>query len=328
MGKLIAGVVCAAFLAAAAPAALSAETVLRAATAFPETIEFTKSFHRFVAKVNKAGAGVVGIEIIGGPETIPQSQQPDATRRGVLDIHQGPASYYLGLVPEGDALVGSNRTPMEARANGGFALLQRIFADKLNVHILGHFDGGVGFHIFLREPPPRTNDGGIDLTGIAIRSQPIYREFFRALGARTITVPVGEAYTAFERGIVDGTGWVQMNLADLGWDRFLRTRIDPAFFAAEILVIVNLDRWRSLSPEARAILERLAIEYEQESYDYFRDFTAREDRRQRAAGMNVITLTGAARAAYLKQAHEVPWSRLAERDATHVEELRAKYYVE
>ena len=227
------------------------EEVLGAVTAFPETIDFTRSFLRFVDHVNDAGAGVVRIRVVGGPEAIPQREQPDAVRRGVVDMHYGPASYYLGLVPEGDALVGSNLTPMETRANGGLDLLSAIYREKLGVHILGHFDGGVGFNIYLRNAPKRTPDGGIDLNGVTIRSQPIYREFFRSLGARTISVPLSDAYTAYERGTVDGTGWVQINVTDLGWDRFLRYRIDPPFFQSELLAIVNDDRWRSLSAGAR-----------------------------------------------------------------------------
>lgn len=312
----------------AAPGAAAAEEVLRAIMAFPDTVDFTKSFLRFADKVNRAGRGVVRIQVIGGPEAIPRTEQPDAVRRGIVDMHYGPASYYLGLVPEGDALVGSNLSPMETRANGGLDLLRAIYREKLNVYVLGHFDGGVGFHIYLRIPPGRNAAGGIDLSAVTMRSQPIYREFFRALGARTISVPVGDAFTALERGIVDGTGWVQINLSTFGWDKFLRYRVDPPFFQSELLAIVNHDRWDNLSVAARELLERTAIEYESESYRYFQELIAREDQRQRDGGMTVITLEGAARRAYLARAYGHPWSRLRDRDPAHVDELRSKFHVE
>ena len=306
----------------------AAEAELRAVTAFPRAIAFTASFLRFVEKVNAAGRGVVRIRYLGGPEVVPQSEQPGAVRRGVVDMQYGPASYYLGLVPEGDALVGSNRTPMETRANGGLKLLQEIFRRRLAVHVLGHFDGGVGFHIYLRKPPRRTPDGGVDLKGVRLRSQPIYREFFAGLGAQTISVPVSEAHSAFSRGLVDGTGWVQTDLTAWGWQKFLRYRIDPPFFQSELLALINLKRWQGLSDEARAVLTRVAVRHERESYARFQHLIAEEDARERAAGIAVITLTGAGRARFLDKAYAAPWSRLRARAPDRWQELRSKFFLD
>ena len=318
----------AALIALPARPGAATEVELRAVTAFPRAIAFTASFLRFVDKVNEAGRGVVRIRYLGGPEVVPQSEQPGAVRRGVIDMQYGPASYYLGLVPEGDALVGSNRTPMETRENGGLALLWKIFRRRLGVHVLGHFDGGVGFHIYLRKPPRRTADGGIDLSGVRLRSQPIYREFFASLGAQTISVPVTEAHSAFARGLVDGTGWVQTDLTAWGWQKFLRYRIDPPFFQSELLALVNLKRWQGLSDEARAVLTRVAIRHERESYARFRKLIGEEDTRERAAGIVVVTLSGAGRARFLDKAYAVPWSRLKARAPDRWRELRSRFFLD
>ena len=70
----------------------SAEEVLRAVTAFPAPVEFSKSFLRFVDKVNDLGEGVVRIDYMGGPEVIPPAQQAQAIRRGVVDMQYGPGT--------------------------------------------------------------------------------------------------------------------------------------------------------------------------------------------------------------------------------------------
>ena len=55
--------------------ALHAEDVLRSLTAFPSTDTTAELYDRFVAEVNEKGAGVVRIDVIGGPEAVPGLQQ-------------------------------------------------------------------------------------------------------------------------------------------------------------------------------------------------------------------------------------------------------------
>jgi TRAP-type C4-dicarboxylate transport system substrate-binding protein len=118
--------------------AAQAKETVRALSMFPEPVAYTQSFLQFVDKLNAAGEGVVQIEFVGGPEAIPTFDQAEALRTGVIDMVYGPGSFYGGLVPETDALVGSNVTPMEKRANGGIDLLNQIHQDKLNAYYLGH----------------------------------------------------------------------------------------------------------------------------------------------------------------------------------------------
>jgi len=312
-------------LLAAAPVRAE-EVVLKAVTAFPASLEFAQSFQRFVAKANELGKGVVKIQYMGGPEVVPPPQQAQAVRRGVIDMQYGPGTYYLGDMPEVDAWVGSTVSAMEARKNGGFAVMQEVYKQKLGAYLLAHIDSGVDFHIYLTEEPKRTADGGVDLSGLKLRSQPIYREFFDALGATSISVPVPEVYTALERGVVDGVGWPMVGIKDLSWDKFLKYRIDPAFFQTDLVVIMNEEKWAGLSDEARAILTKAASEYEQESYDHYQGVIQETDKVVRAGGMQVIDITGDARQEFLEMAFETAWNRLKTSGSDHYEALREAYY--
>jgi TRAP-type C4-dicarboxylate transport system substrate-binding protein len=237
--------------AAASVAALSiwahgaaAEETLRALSMFPKPVAYTQSFLTFVERLNAAGEGVVQIEFVGGPEAIPTFDQAEALRSGVIDMVYGPGSFYGGLVPETDSLVGSNVTPMDKRANGGIDLLNQIHQDKLNAYYLGHPDGGIRFHIYLTGEPAIKTDGLPDLAGVKLRGNPIYREFFtNTLGATYVPVNVPEVYTALERGTVDGLGWPSVGVMDLSWDKFLKYRIDPGFFQTDLSILINLDTW-------------------------------------------------------------------------------------
>ncbi|MEZ5931197.1 MAG: TRAP transporter substrate-binding protein DctP [Alphaproteobacteria bacterium] len=307
---------------------VQAEEVLNAVHAFPKPLDFTKSFLRYVDEVNAVGAGVVRINVQGGPEVIPPPEQGDAVRRGVVDMHYGPATYYLGAFPEADAMVGSNLSPAETRANGGLDMLGQAFAEKMNAHLLGHFDTGIPFHLYLVSEPKRTEAGGIDLSGLKLRSQPIYREFFEKMGVSTVSIPVPEVYTALERGTVDGLGFPLVGVMDLGWHEHFRYRIDPPFFQTDLVTIVNLERWNALSDEAKAILQETAIAFEPSSHDYFQTYQAELDQKMRDAGIEVIDLEGEVGEAFAASGYETAWERFASKDAAAAAAFKEKFYRE
>jgi TRAP-type transport system periplasmic protein len=310
-----------------AVASAQAQETLRALSMLPKPVAYTQSFLKFIDKVNPAGEGVVRIEFVGGPEAIPTFDQPEAVRTGVIDMIYGPASYYPGIVPETDALVGSNVTPMEKRANGGIDLLNRIHQEKMNVYLLGHPDGGIQFHVYMAKEPQLKDDGLPDMSGIKLRGAPIYREFFTDyLGATFVQVNVPEVYTALERGTVDGLGWPSIGVMDLSWDNFLKYRIDPGYFQTDLVILVNLDRWNELSDEAKRVVQDTAIAWEEESYEMLQALHAEEDAEMKKRGMEVVELAPDAADAYLSAAYEEAWRRLKERDPTHYEALREKFF--
>ncbi|MDP5334004.1 MAG: TRAP transporter substrate-binding protein DctP, partial [Paracoccaceae bacterium] len=284
-------------------AVATAQETLTAVHAFPGTLIYTQSFLQFVDKVNKAGEGVVQIEVRGGPEAIGMFQQPDAVRDGIVDMVYTPGSFYGGALPEKDALVASNLTAIEARENGGIALIDEIHQAKMGVKYLGWFDSGVSYNLWMKNEPKLDANGNLDVSGIKLRGNAVYNAFFTEyLGAQVIDLPTTEVYAGLERGVVDATGWTQIGLIDLKWNEFLNYRVEPNFFSTDLGVIVNLEKWNSLSDEAKKILQDTAIEHEKASVEALRvkrddDFAALE-----AGGMKVVELQGEARANYLAAA--------------------------
>lgn len=320
---------------AASTLAMSAQAqeTLTAVHAFPSTLIYTQSFMQFVDKVNAAGEGVVQIEVRGGPEAIGMFQQPDAVRDGIVDMVYTPGSFYAGALPEKDALVTSNLTAVETRANGGTEMIDQIHQQKMGVKYLGWFDSGVCYNLWTRNAPEFDADGNLEVEGLKLRGNAVYNAFFtNYLGAQVIDLPTTEVYSALERGVVDATGWTQIGLIDLKWNEFLNYRIEPCFFSTDLGVIVNLDRWNGLSEEARTILQDVAIQHEKDSVEALRtkrdeDFAALEE-----GGMQVVELEGEARANYLEAARSTTWERMKGLMAEHpmgdgmYDELIAKFY--
>ena len=119
---------------------LKAEETISAVHAFPETLIYTKSFLSFVDKVNAKGAGVIQIDVRGGPEAIGMFQQPDAVRDGIVDMVYTPGSFYGGALPEKDAMVSSNLTAVETRKNGGTALIEPAQVFKAHFFLMDLVD--------------------------------------------------------------------------------------------------------------------------------------------------------------------------------------------
>ena len=288
-----------------------AEDTISAVHAFPETLIYTKSFLSFVDKVNAAGEGVVQIDVRGGPEAIGMFQQPDAVRDGVVDMVYTPGSFYGGSLPEKDAMVTSNMTAVDARASGGIALIDEIHQAKMGLKYLGWFDSGVCYNLWTRDKPKFDAEGNFDVDGLKLRGNNVYNAFFSGyLNAQVIDLPTGEVYSALQRGVVDATGWTQIGLIDLKWNEFLNYRIEPCFFSTDLGVIINQEKWESLSEESRTILQDVAIQHEADSVAALRlkrdeDFAALE-----AAGMKVVTLEGEAKARYLAASVETTWERM------------------
>lgn len=291
---------------------------ITAVHAFPPSLIYTQSFLEFVDKVNERGDGVVQINVRGGPEVIGLSEQPDAVRNGVVDMAYTAASFYAGTVPERDAMVASNTNAIFARENGGIDLLNQIHQEKMGTYYLGWFDSGVSYNLYTINEPTIDADGNLSVSGLRLRSNPVYDAFFQDyLGAQPISLPTTDVYAALERSVVNATGWTQIGLKDLNWDRFLNYRIDPAFFSTDMGVIVNLDKWNQLSEEAQQILQEVAIEHERESAETLADLAEEQQAELEADGMQVITLEGEVGERYAEAARDATWERMRRQMERH-----------
>lgn len=301
------------------------EVTLNAVHFTPAQVSYAKSFLAFVAKVNERGKGIVQIKVRGGPEILPLGQLGDAQKSGLVDMINCPAGPYLNLVPEGEVFAATSKTPAELRANGGFALINQIYARKGNAFVLAHVDGGAGFHVFTVDEPARTADGGIDFAKLKIRSSALYRDFLEKLGAGVVVQGPGEVYTSLERGLVNANAYTISGYSGFGWNKFTKYRIDPSFFQTDVLISMNKARWDALPEPARKLLQEVAIEHERDSVAANLETTAQEGKAMIDAGMKVVTMSDAARAVFLDTAAKATWERLEKRDPSSVAALREKF---
>src|SRR6266702_1997643 len=180
--------------------------------------------------------------------------------------------------------------------------VNKNWAEKGNMRYLAKVVEFTPFHIYLNKKIDKP-----DLTGLKIRITPVYREFFQSMNAQVMATAPGEVYTALERGVIDGYGWPIHALFDLNWQEKTRYRVDPGFYNAEVALIINLDKYKSLTPAQRDYLERKARAYEAQN-DFWKSYNQQEAKRQAEAGIQVITFDGATNKAFVEKAKEVGWA--------------------
>jgi TRAP-type C4-dicarboxylate transport system substrate-binding protein len=283
------------------------EVVLRAVTSFAEGTQFSKNFERFIEKVNADGKGVVRINYIGGPRAMPPFEVGNAVRTRVVDMANVTGAFYTNLLPESDALKLLGKPMSEQRKNGTWELVNQLHNQKLNSYYLARQFHNVPFHIYLNKKPEK-----LDFAGLKIRVTPVYKDIVEALGGTAITTAPGDVYTALERGVVDGYGWPVTGIFDLGWEKVTKYRLEPAFYAVEVNVLVNLDTWNGLNDaqhklliDATAWLEGLDAEND--------DLIKAERERQAKAGIQPIDFGPEESKKFIKKANDAAWESVIKR---------------
>lgn len=285
------------------PLVVSAQEVtLRVASGFAENISYVIRMQEMFGQINKEGKGTLQMNFIGGPKAIPPFEIGNAVKTGVVDMALTTGAFYTNLMPEADALKMAQISITEQRKNGAFELINEIWAKKANMYYLGRMGELQPFYIYLTKKVDKP-----DLTGLKMRITPVYRDFFRALGATVINTAPGEVYTALERGVVDGYGWPLTGLFDLNWQKMTKYRIDPGFYNGEVSLVMNLDSWKRLTQKQRDLLQKHMLAFEAQNPEYWKKNTEDELKRQEQAGIQSIKFDPATTKQYLDTAYQAGW---------------------
>ena len=303
--------------AAFVPATVAAQEVtLRVVSAFAENTTYVKNLEPMMKRFNAEGKGVLQLNFIGGPKAMPPFEVGNAVRTGVVDIGMTTGAFYTNIMPEADALKLTQIPAPELRKNGGIDLINRVWNEKANMQYLARVIDFTPFHLYLTKKIEKP-----DLTGLKIRITPVYRDFFQAIGATVMQTAPGEVYTALERGVVDGYGWPINGIFDFNWHEKTKFRVDPGFYNAEVSLVMNLDKWKSLSQAQKDLLMRHAIAHEAAN-DSWKKVNDDDVKRQAQVGIQVITFDAATAKQYYDKAYDVAWTNLIKASPTYGPQMR------
>ena len=248
------------FLSLAAVAEAKTVTI-KAVTAWPKSVWEVGNFMKFMDivkdRVAKKYPGQLEIQYAGGPEVIPNQEQVEAARMGVVDMVFTTDGYYVSAVPEVNALSVSMLEGWEERAKGVNALLDKIHQEKVGCVYLGRLGHNLPFTIYLTKPVK----GLEDLKGLKIRCSPTLIGFLKKIGANPVVIPPPEVYTALERGVVDGFTWPAGLIKDWGWEKVTKCVVQPGVYNGANVIVINKKKWDQIPAD----LQTLLIEAEDEA---------------------------------------------------------------
>jgi len=296
--------------------AAAQEVSLRLVSAFAENTTYVKDLEPMMKKLNAEGKGVLQINFIGGPKAMPPFEVGNSVRTGVVDIGMSTGAFYTNIMPEADALKLTQLPAPELRKNGATELVNKIWNEKANMQYLGRVIDYTPFHLYLTKKIDKP-----DLTGLKLRITPVYRDFFQALGATVVQTAPGEVYTALERGVVDGYGWPINGIFDFNWQEKTKFRVDPGFYSAEVSLVMNLDKWKSLSQSQKDLLMRHVIAHEANAVSW-KKINEDDTKRQAQAGIQTITFDAATSKQYVDKAYDVAWTNLIKASPTYGPQMK------
>ena len=302
------GSIAASALMIAAPAAEAAKEIKTVTGLIRNHDQIEVFFNHFQNPINADKSAPVKLKYMGGPEVTPSTQVGAALKRGLFDILCSPSSYYAGMVPEARYIAISNRSHKELRANGAYDLLQQAWTKGLNAKIISWpYWEGTEFHIYLNNKPALDKDTGITLKGQKMRSVSLYAPFLKAMGATPINIKPPEVYTALQRGLVSGLAWPEGAVTKYGWQEFIKVKVEPGFWRSSTLVVMNMDKYNSLSKVEKDYILKAGMKLEDESGPAQRRVIDIDNAKVFKAGVERMRLDEAHSTAYLKTVYGSTW---------------------
>ena len=288
----------------------AAGATLKVTTCLTRNHDYTVAFMKTFLDPINAKKTDLKLTYLGGPEVTPFREQGGALKRGLVDMILCPAAYYSGVFAEARIPGAQNVSIEEVRKNGAWNMMEEAWAKNLNAHFLAWvYDDAQIFYTYFINKPKESAKTGLDLTGMKIRSTPLYNPFLVAMGATTIVMAPGDVYAGLQRGVVEGLAWPWGSVGVYGWQKFLKYRVKPSYFGASQPLLVNLDTWKRLSKDQQELLTKQARFLEKEGAAILIQRGKQDDAKLEAAGVQDIELTGDARKAYLATIYGAKWAQ-------------------
>jgi len=257
--------------------------------------------------VPKLTNGQLTIQYLGGPEVMPALNQAESVRQGTIQMAIVPIELYDGLVPLANMTALSLIEPTQEHANGYWDYINQLH-QKAGLYFLERatdMHNPVNFTLITRKPVTSPKD----LAGMKIGCSSIlvqaYLKFIKAVPQQIANT---EAYSALERGVIDGMVDPIQNHVTFQLYNVSSYVIEPSFYRGSVAVIINLNTWNSLTPEMQKVMATVAAS----SLAKYEDDVAVEIQKAKQTcidkGMKLATFSQADTDQFIKDLYETAWA--------------------
>jgi len=227
----------------------------------PATHKISLVAEEWCKEIEKRTNGGVKITMFHGGTLTPATQAYDGVVKGVSDVAMSVFSYHRGRFP----LTEFSDLPIGVKSCVTAAKLFTEYYVKFKPKEMD--DVRV---MYLHGNPPsvvHTVKKVVlnleDLKGLKMRVTPLGTPIAKALGAAPVAMPMGDAYDALSKNVVDGgffpyealEGW------KLGEVVKYTTESWPVGFTSAWYVIMNKSKWDSIPPDMQKTIEKVNAEW-------------------------------------------------------------------
>jgi len=245
----------------------------------------------FISNIEKMSKGTIKIRFMG-PEAIPSPDAPAAVKRGTVDIASALSSFCDALVPGSSSIGRAEYSPMELRKGPAFKYYQEQFA-KQGIYYLGAAVSSfpqVQTVFYLRKDIESLKD----MEGLKIASMGgSNRMFIERLKAVCVPIDFPDYFTSMERGTVDGYNIGIPGIQDFSLTPVTKVMLDEPFSSCGAMMIMNMAKYKSLTPEQQDILNKAMIQAEIDGAKMFTETVEKVKKDISAAGVKIIHLSPA-----------------------------------
>lgn len=230
---------------------------LKFATGFsPKHTMQTKVFEPWAEKISKMSEGRIKVTFYPGGALGKTPDHYDLAEKGIADISYTLQDYTPGRFPmttvfELPFIIKSATSTSKAMWRV-YETFPEFRQEYKKVKVLGLFCHPAG-NFNTINTPIKTLD---DLKGMKFRTaSPFVTDALKIFGAVPVNMPITEAYTALERGVVEGTvlpweGNFVFKLADI-----LKYATETDFYTMTMMVVMNKRKYDSLPEDLKKIID-------------------------------------------------------------------------
>jgi len=275
----------------------------------------------FVKRINEKAKGELKITVKGGPEVMGMFDQPVAVKKGLIDICLTSYTFFSGLVPGSELYRAAEFTPKELRENGADDFFREKCANAGLYYLGNPTSHPAKYFWILSKKKFQTKE---DFKGVRIAGSPPFFSFFKGLGMVPQTIKgLKDYYTLMERGVV------QAHIASLGVFLAVGTYelgdyiIDHPFFNSTQVLLMNLDKWKSLPKHLQDLFTEIMLETETTVPPAQAEYVRTDTEKLKKGGIEFYKLSPDMEKWYLSTSVEAPWKEAEEKyPADLVEEYR------
>jgi TRAP-type mannitol/chloroaromatic compound transport system substrate-binding protein len=248
--------VCTCLLLTVTNEALSQDVINWRLQSYFATPSSTNFMNRFTENVKQRTNGKLLIKGYTANQLVNVMGTLDAVSKGAIEMGWGTGIYHQKKVPEAGIEFGLPFTweTWEEQKEvfykyGLLKMVREAYAD-IGIYYLSPHPAGP----YLLMTKKRI-DSIADVKGMKVRVEGLAANVLDMCGASTVAIPGVEQYMALQRGTIDGTVYVTLALTALKLNEVVSYVYYPGFIKPTTDIFVNLNAWKSLSPDLQKALQ-------------------------------------------------------------------------